>query len=135
VYHKHTPTSISDATFTSLKSPALAYVIVGKMYQKLPTALAMFLTEDGILSTPGLARSPIHVEVCMSVGPPLAQNARACVDHIYEVSVSRVKVMRSVAAHEEQDGGVQTCQHTIPAESVRKPVDASPKTTGSLSYC
>jgi hypothetical protein len=27
------------------------------------------------------------------------------------VSIRRVKVMRSVVPHEEQDGGVQTCQH------------------------
>jgi hypothetical protein len=61
----------------------------------------MILTEDGILSTSGLARSPIHVEVCVSVGPPLAQNACACVYHIYEVSICGVKVMRPVAPHEE----------------------------------
>jgi hypothetical protein len=71
------------------------------------------LTENGVLRAAGLARPPVDVEVSMSVWAPLAENARACVDHIYEVSVRRIKVMGPVVSHVEQDGRVQTCNSVV----------------------
>lgn len=71
------------------------------------------LTENGVLSAPGLTCSSIHVEVCVSVWAPLAQNARTRVDHVYEVSVRRVKVMGPVGSHVKQDGWIQTCNSFV----------------------
>ena len=73
----------------------------------------MILTEYGVLSASGLACPPIHVEVCVSVWSPLAQNARTRMYHIYKVGVRRVKVMGPVATHEEQDGRIESCEHMV----------------------
>jgi len=91
----------------------LQHSILVDDFVRFTSTLTLILTEYGVLSTSGLACPPIHVEVCVSVWSPLAQNARTCMYHIYKVGVRRVKVMGSVVPHEEQDGRIQSCKHVV----------------------
>ena len=55
-----------------------------------------------------LTSPSVHIEIGVTVRTPLAEDSGACVNHIDEIRVRRVQIVRSIVSHIENDSRIQT---------------------------